>query len=493
MLRHLDVSSGTGARSSGELHDPLTGLPNRQLLHDRLTEALDLGARASSQLVVVAGFDLDQFTRVNDTWGHAAGDELLRQVAARLEQLTSGSDTTARAAVDEFVVVHPGVASTERALEWAQQLATAFDEPFVLTASGGQRDRLRRASTWPAPTTPPTTSCSNLDAAVRAAKQRGPRPAAAVDRRPRTRRRDPAAYRARAARGHRGRSVRAALPAASSTSGSARSSASRRCCAGATPTASGCPTTSSPIAEDSGLIVPLGGWVVERGLPPGGRLGRQPGSTLDMAVNLSARQVSHPDTIATIERGPDAGRASTRTGCSSRSPSPPSSTTPRRPRSALDRVSALGARVAIDDFGTGYSSLLYLKRYPIQALKVDRTFVSGMGISDDDDAIVASVVSLARAVGAVCIAEGVETEEQHAALRVHWDASWRRASCSAGRCRPADLPALVADCDARLQRAAPPRGDRAYPHAAQGQRATSSGGSSSCTPTARRCTRSRRR
>jgi predicted signal transduction protein with EAL and GGDEF domain len=117
---------------------------------------------------------------------------------------------------------------------------------------------------------------------------------------------------------------------------------------------------------------------------------------------------------------------------------------------ALAHLSALGVRIAIDDFGTGYSSLLYLKRYPIQALKVDRNFVSGMGVSDDDDAIVASVVSLARAVGAVCIAEGVETEAQHRALLTlgcHYAQGYLF-----GRPAPAaEVPALVKECDRRLQ------------------------------------------
>ena len=114
-------------------------------------------------------------------------------------------------------------------------------------------------------------------------------------------------------------------------------------------------------------------------------------------------------------------------------------------------------RIAIDDFGTGYSSLLYLKRYPIQALKVDRTFVSGMGVSDDDDAIVASVVSLARAVGAVCIAEGVETHEQHGLL-LALGCQYAQGYLF-GRPVPADeLPDLVVECDARLQLPAPREG-----------------------------------
>ena len=157
---------------------------------------------------------------------------------------------------------------------------------------------------------------------------------------------------------------------------------------------------------------------------------------------------------------------------------------------ALNQLSALGVRIAIDDFGTGYSSLLYLKRYPIQALKVDRSFVSGMGISDDDDAIVASVISLARAVGAVCIAEGVETEAQHGALLAlgcHYAQGYlfgksvpiRQCGAGQGRFRAAQVPPDGgAVCPARHRSRSAQR---------------SSGGSSSCTVTGRRCTRSLRR
>jgi EAL domain-containing protein (putative c-di-GMP-specific phosphodiesterase class I) len=174
------------------------------------------------------------------------------------------------------------------------------------------------------------------------------------------------------------------------------------------------PDSFIPVAEASGLIVPMGVWVLQEACRQG-VLWRQQGMDLDVAVNLSTRQVSHPDVVASIQ---DALR---------RSGLPPERLLVEVTEStvmadadvaevALRAIAALGVAVAIDDFGTGYSSLVYLKRYDLHALKIDRSFVAGMGINADDDAIVASIITLAAAVGAVCIAEGVETPQQHAAL-----------------------------------------------------------------------------
>jgi EAL domain-containing protein (putative c-di-GMP-specific phosphodiesterase class I) len=174
------------------------------------------------------------------------------------------------------------------------------------------------------------------------------------------------------------------------------------------------PDAFIPVAEASGLIVPMGLWVLQEACRQGA-LWRQQGLDLEMAVNLSTRQVSDPDVVASIQ---DALRSS---GL------PPERLLVEVTEStvmedadaaevALRAIAALGVAVAIDDFGTGYSSLVYLKRYDLHALKIDRSFVAGMGINADDDAIVASIITLAAAVGAVCIAEGVETPEQHAAL-----------------------------------------------------------------------------
>jgi EAL domain-containing protein (putative c-di-GMP-specific phosphodiesterase class I) len=175
------------------------------------------------------------------------------------------------------------------------------------------------------------------------------------------------------------------------------------------------PDAFIPVAEATGLIVPLGTWVLGEACRQGAAWSAG-GLDLLMAVNFSARQISDPQVIRAI-RG-----ALTASGLSpARLLAEVTESTVMEDAElaqvALKQIADLGVGVAIDDFGTGYSSLLYLKRYPISALKIDKHFVAGIGVHDDDDAIVSSIIALARAVGAVCIAEGVESPEQHAALR----------------------------------------------------------------------------
>lgn len=197
-----------------------------------------------------------------------------------------------------------------------------------------------------------------------------------------------------------------------------------------------------PLAEASGLIAPLGRWVLDRACRDAAAL---PGP-LDVSVNLSVRQLAEPGLITHVRdalaaSGLPAGRLILEVTESAVVQDE------RAAAAALDALTALGVRIALDDFGSGSSSLLYLRRYPVSALKLDRTFVAGVGTRADDEAICASVVSLARAVGAVSIAEGVETLEQYAGLRA--------AGCRQGQgflwSRPVpveELPAALLGCGA---------------------------------------------
>jgi diguanylate cyclase (GGDEF)-like protein len=448
VLRHIDISEQVRtslALSHLSLHDPLTELPNRQLLADRITQALAWAGRVDLK-VAVALFDLDLFKRINESWGYPAGDELLRAVARRLDQMATGMDTTSRLAGDEFVVVRPGVASVDEAQLWLQQLTTVFDEPFSL--EGGTPVSVT-AGVGLSVGGPPQTVDDLLrgaDVAMHAAK---------TDGRGRTRFYTDDLGRGAEIRLRTEHELRAGIAAGEfALYYQPVVNLHERKVVGVEallrwlhPDGVRMPDTFIPIAEDTGLIVQLGGWVVEQACRQAVDWSAQ-GLTLEMAVNLSARQVSHPNTIATIEAalqrvGLDPFRLLVEVTESAVVEDAEAA------QVALAKVAALGVRIAIDDFGTGYSSLLYLKRYPIQALKVDRTFVSGIGVSDDDDAIVASVVSLARAVGAICIAEGVETEEQHARLMA-LGCQYAQGYLF-GRPVPAEaLPALVRECDSRL-------------------------------------------
>ncbi|BEP15310.1 hypothetical protein acdb102_36210 [Acidothermaceae bacterium B102] len=456
-LSHHDVSAATQtslALSHMALHDPLTGLPNRALLQDRLQRALSYSRRLELS-VAVASFDLDAFKRVNESWGHPAGDELLCAVAGRLDELALGVDTTSRVADDEFVVVRPGLESIVEAQLWVQQLTTVFDEPFALASAGESVSVTASTGLYVArPEEAPDDVLHGADVAMHAAKADG-------------------RGRIRLYTDDLGRGAQHRLRTEHELAGGIAAGefalyyqpvvdlrlrkvigveALLRWCH---PDGIRMPDTFIPIAEDTGLIVPLGGWVVEEACRQAVAWAAA-GLDLEMAVNLSARQVSHPDTIATIESALQQAKLDPTRLLVEVTESAVVEDA-EAAQLALNQVSALGVRIAIDDFGTGYSSLLYLKRYPIQALKVDRTFVSGMGVSDDDDAIVASVISLARAVGAVCIAEGVETHEQHGLL-LALGCQFAQGYLF-GRPVPADeLPDLVVDCDERLQLPAPREG-----------------------------------
>ena len=418
VLSHVDVSEAKRselALTHLGLHDPLTDLPNRTLLYDRLTQALAWAGRSGAD-VAVAFLDVDQFKRVNDSLGHPAGDELLRAIGQRLRPHLREGDTLARFAGDEFVVVWPSVSGAEEAELLAGRLTDALIEPFALALAGASVTVTVTASVGIAVGCAPQTAEELVlaaDAAMYDAKSRGrgrtrvysAELRAGVDRRLRIE----AELREALRNGdfvlhyqpvvdlHRGEvtGVEALVRWMHAD--------------GLRP-----PDAFIPVAEATGLIVPLGTWVLGEACRQGAAWSGQ-GLDLLMAVNFSTRQISDPQVIRSISA------ALTASGL------PPGRLLAEVTEStvmedaelaqvALKQIADLGVGVAIDDFGTGYSSLLYLKRYPIGALKIDKHFVAGMGVNDDDDAIVTSIIALARAVGAVCIAEGVETREQHAAL-----------------------------------------------------------------------------
>jgi diguanylate cyclase (GGDEF)-like protein len=414
VLSHVDISAAkqsARAMSYQSLHDPLTQLPNRDLLRDRLRQALAWAER-SGRPVVVAFLSLDGFGRVNERLGHSAGDTLLQAVSGRWLAMMRSGDTLARFAGDEFVAVWPGVESIAEGEALVRGLVDVMEAPFTLNESTVAMS----ASIGVAISVPSQSSDDLLqaaDAAMAEAKSRGPghltlhsdalrqgihlRLRTEVELREALRHDELVLHYQPVVDLKRG-----------VTTGVEALVRWRR--------ADGLrmPDTFIPAAEASGLIVPMGVWVLQEACRQGASWRRQ-GLDLDVAVNLSARQVTHPDVVSTIQ---DALRSS---GL------PPERLLVEVTEStvmadadaaevALRAIAALGVSVAIDDFGTGYSSLVYLKRYDLHALKVDRTFVAGMGVSAEDDAIVASIINLARAVGAVCIAEGVETPEQHAAL-----------------------------------------------------------------------------
>jgi len=397
------------------LHDPLTGLPNRALFLDRLQHALARARRPGSSLAVYF-CDVDDFKDVNDSLGHDAGDGLLIALPPRLREGLRAGDTVARFGGDEFVILCEDLASEGEAIRIAERIGEAFALPFELdgrphhlSVSVGVVFARGGAATA-------TEVLRDADAAMYRAKGRGKGGFELFDAQMRA---------SLVARLQTESDLRLALeqdelrlhwqPVVALGAGGADDAfvgaealvrwhhPQRGLLA---------PAAFIAVAEDSGLIAPLGAWVLEEAC----RQALAWEGKRFASVNLSPRQLSHSDVPALLER------ALEETGVDPRLIELEITENVLMEQSAgalatLRRLKAMGVRLVLDDFGTGWSSLAYLKRFPLDGLKIDREFVAGLGSSAEAEAIVAAVLSMAEALDLDVIAEGVETDAQLAWLR----------------------------------------------------------------------------
>ena len=383
-------------------HDELTGLPNRALLNDRLTHALKRSKRDQSAIAVLF-LDLDRFKLVNDSLGHDAGDRLLIQVAQRMTEGLRGSDTVARLGGDEFVVVVEDVKDDLEVHAAAQRVAAILEQPFevdsetlFVSASIGVSVARDEADA--------TELLREADDAMYRAKQRGRR---SVEYQ--TDRDKPTATNrlARLTGLHRALErdelvvyyqpivdIHSRMPVA--LEALVRWNHPEH---GVVP-----PGDFIPLAEDTGLIVPLGWRVLEHALC---RLLYRP--DLAVAVNVSARQLSEADfvpriteLVSSIPRGALTLEITESLLIGD----------PEHAAATLAALDEVGVRIALDDFGTGYSSLSNLSALPIHQLKIDRSFVSGLGDRKEAEALVSGIINLGHGLELEVVAEGVETPEQ---------------------------------------------------------------------------------
>jgi diguanylate cyclase (GGDEF)-like protein len=412
----LDRENSESRIRHQSLHDALTGLPNRALFYDRIGHAFSRAER-EGVLVAVLLLDVDQFKTINDSLGHEAGDDLLIALAARLQQVTRGSDTVARLGGDEFVVLCE-VESEEEAFAIADRIAGAWERPIPLRSGG---DVFVSASVGIAVAHRPETAETMLREA------------------------DAAMYRAK--EGGRGRSEmfdedmrRDAFERLRIESDLRRAVEREQFCVHYQPicdVADGHllavealvrwerpgagvvgPDDFIGLAEETGLIAPIGRWVLERATAEvsGWRRRYPHAAGLRLTVNVSGHQLARPEFCdevrAALRRGDLApewlGLEITESVLMKDVASP---------RSTLEVLRGLGVRVLLDDFGTGYSSLARLKGVPVDAIKVDRSFVDGLGSEDEDTAIVSAIIDIAHSLGLEAIAEGVEDAGQLARLR----------------------------------------------------------------------------
>lgn len=395
-------------------HDPLTDLPNRSLLLDRLGMALARARRTKGRLAVLFA-DLDRFKVVNDGLGHATGDELLKLVARRLEATVRPEDTVARLGGDEFVIVCEDLESASEAQVVAERISAAISEPAAMSGS----DLVASVSIG-------ITVVSNLDedpdqvirdadAAMYLAKQHGRARWEIFDPELRSRAANRLGLENALRRALRnGEFTLAYQPIVDALTGTLMGAEAllrwdhpeRGMLA---------PAEFLDVAEESGLIVPIGDWVLATACDQMRPLiDHDP--TFKMSINLSARQIEDPGLIRRID---------TLIGASHISPTQVILEITESilmgdvvaSGTSLADLRRLGVGLAIDDFGTGYSSLAYLQRYPVDVLKIDRSFVSGLGRSHGDEAIAEAIIGLAAALDLRTVAEGVETETQLAVLR----------------------------------------------------------------------------
>ena len=397
------------------LHDALTGLPNRALLLDRLNQAVAQARRTGSRVAVLF-LDLDRFKLVNDSRGHAAGDELLIGVAERLREVLRPADTVARFGGDEFVMICQDAGEVGHAMRVADRVAEALRAPFRL----GADDMFLNVSIGIAVSDGGTSAAELLrdaDAAMYQAKDQGRGRCEFFDETMRTE----AAARLDLQTALHWAITRQEMrvffqPLVDVATG--EPVGAEALARWAHPT-DGIVTPDAfiKLAEESGLIVPIDLAVMEQATLQCARWPlRSDGIPLTVSANLSVHHLRHPGLLSHVRDVLDGSGLQPSSLCLELTESVLLEDVDRHIQTLLE-LRELGVRLAIDDFGTGFSSLTYLKRFPVDVVKIDRSFVAGLGTDVSDTAIVRSVIELAHALSLQVVAEGVERPDQLAALR----------------------------------------------------------------------------
>jgi diguanylate cyclase (GGDEF)-like protein/PAS domain S-box-containing protein len=423
-------------RTEARLHhlahnDPLTGLPNRVLFKDRLSQAMAQADRNRGAVVLML-LDLDRFKNVNDTYGHTVGDQLLAAVAKRLSQCVRKTDTVARLGGDEFTVILNGVEDSQGAATVARKIVDVLSEPFnigglvlYITASIG-------ITLYPMDSRESDRLFQNADTALYYAKQQGrdncqffseemnlkvmERLELELDLRAALERQEFLVYYQPVIDFHTGKII--------SAEALIRWDHPRR---GLLP-----PARFIPVAEETGLILPIGEWALKTACSQNAywqKLGLPP---LPIAVNVSGRQLRQQDLVKLVMQILEESEMDPKYLELELTESVAEGNAENTIK-LFNKFKEKGIKISIDDFGTGYSSLSYLKKFPIEKLKIDRSFIKDITSDPDDAAIVEAIVGVAKALKLKVVAEGVENEDQLGFLKDHGCDAWQ-GFCF---CRPA--------------------------------------------------------
>jgi diguanylate cyclase (GGDEF)-like protein len=413
----IDAKSALDDLRHNALHDALTGLPNRVLVLDRLGVALEQATARGSQVAVLA-CDLDRFKVVNDGLGHAAGDEVLRVVAERLRLQVRPGDTVGRFGGDEFIVVCPDIADVDAVVAIAERLGGALSQPMPLLATElVVTGSIGIAFGEGVGAAAAAELLRDADAAMYRAKDRGRARYELFDNAMRTRASVRLRVESELRQGiERGELVLHYQPvielAGDTVVGVEALVRWNHATRGLLE-----PADFLPVASECGLLPDLGAWVLATAARQAAAWQRaHPERPWWVAVNLAPRQLVDPQLLQRV----DAAIASADVDPACLRVELTEEALIEDAAHAADVLGALRARgigISVDDFGTGYSSLAYLKRLPVDAVKLDRGFVAGVGEDGDDMVIAAAVIVMAQALGLHVVAEGVETEQQLHVLR----------------------------------------------------------------------------
>jgi diguanylate cyclase (GGDEF)-like protein len=398
-------------------HDTLTGLSNRLMFSQLLNQAIRSAQRHKKQLAVLF-IDLDRFKAINDSLGHGAGDRLLKEIGRRFKRSLRAVDVVARLGGDEFVILIEEVDELSQVAIVAHKILSSAIKPMVLTGEECRVTASIGISIYPKDGEDEQTLMKNADMAMYFAKEEGKNNFQFYSKDIQTQSLERLSLETNLRLALERKELSLQYQARLDFKTGAITSVEALLRWDNPSLGSITPTQFIPVAEETGLIVPIGRWVMKTACAQNVAWQRQGLPPVCMAVNLSLRQLLDDKLLEDIKAAlVDSGMAPNLLELEITESMV--MTNPTRLIALLTDIKKLGVRLAIDDFGTGYSSLAQIQHFPIDTLKVDRSFIRNLAQDSDDQAITEAIIAMGKTLSLTVVAEGVETQEQEDYLRDH--------------------------------------------------------------------------